>query len=102
MLFKKDFDYLFFEQFLPDNKLWYTIKEVAALLGRSEQCVRDCFDNQKLLGHCLNAKAVIGTEKRWSYSISRQSLILFFMETANFKAQEFLIRFQAAKHQLHA
>ncbi len=95
MLKKTDNNYLFFENFLPNNQAWYTVKEVAAILGCSEQYVRDCFDNQKLLGHGWNAKAERGKEKRKSYHISRSSLILFFMETANYNAEDFQQRFRA-------
>ena len=92
-------NYLFFEKLLPDKKEWYTIKEVAAILGRSEQYVRDCFDNQKILGHTWNAKAKRGQERRKSYHISRAGLVLFFMETANYSANEFALRLnQAEQH----
>ena len=92
-------NYLFFEKLLPDKKEWYTIKEVAAILGRSEQYVRDCFDNQKILGHTWNAKAKRGQERRKSYHISRAGLVLFFMETANYSANEFTLRLnQAEQH----
>ena len=91
--------YSFFEKLLPDKKEWYTVKEAAAILGRSDQYVRDCFDNQKLLGHVWNAKAKRGQEKRRTYHISRQSLVLFFMETANYHAKDFLQRVRnAEKH----
>jgi hypothetical protein len=93
-------DYSFFEQLLPDDRLWYTVKEVAVILGRSPQYVRDCFENQKLLGHICNAKAMRGSEQRYSYLIPRQSLILFLMETANYGAGEFLKRYKQVEEQL--
>lgn len=94
MIIEKDINYLFFEKMLPDQKEWYSVKEAAAILGCSDQYVRDCFDNQKLLGHIWNAKAKRGQEKRCRYHISRQSLVLFFMETANYHARDFLQRIQ--------
>lgn|GEM_PF-3066878 len=98
MVKEKYSNYLFFEKLLPDKKEWYTIKEVAAILGRSEQYVRDCFDNQKILGHTWNAKAKRGKEKRKTYHVSRESLVLFFMETANYNASDFLFRLAQAEH----
>lgn len=98
MEFEKGPNYIFFEQLLSDNKTWYTVKEVAALLGKSEQYVRDCFDNQKMLGHVWNAKAKRGKEKRCSYHISRKCLVLFLMETANYNAHDFFDRINAAEH----
>ena len=87
-------NYLFFEKFLPNRQSWYSVKEVASILGCSEQYVRDCFDNQKLLGHVWNAKAERGKERRKTYHISRHSLILFFMETANYNVHDFYERLQ--------
>lgn len=98
MEFESGPNYVFFERQLLDNKTWYTVKEVAALLGKSEQYVRDCFDNQKMLGHVWNAKAGRGKEKRHTYHISRECLVLFLMETANYNATDFLARINAAEH----
>ncbi len=90
-------NYAFFEKMLPDKKEWYSAKEVAAILRCSEQYVRDCFDNQKILGHIWNGRAKPGQEKRYRYQISRQCLVLFFMETANYNALDFLRRMQEAE-----
>lgn len=98
MGFEQGQNYIFFEQLLSDNKTWYTVKEVAALLGKSEQYIRDCFDNQKMLGHVWNAKAKRGEEKRRTYHISRKCLVLFLMETANYNANDFFNRINAAEH----
>lgn len=97
MFSKGDKNYLFFERLLPNKKNWYTVKEVAAILECSEQYVRDCFDNQKILGHIWNGKARRGEEKRKTYHVTRESLILFLMETANYRAEDFLLRFQKAE-----
>ena len=87
-----DEDYAFFERILPDQKPWYSTKEVAAIIGKSEQYVRDCFENQKILGHTFNGKAKPGKEQRHTHQISRQGLILFLMETANYRASDFIER----------
>lgn len=92
--------YDFFESLLPDSKQWYTAKEAAAIFGKSDQYIRDCFDNQKILGHTFNGKAKRGEEKRKSYQFSRKGLVLFLMETANYDAQDFLTRVRNAQQKL--
>jgi hypothetical protein len=77
---------------LPAGKEWYTSKEAARVIGRSAQYVRDCFDNQKIMGHALNARAVAGDEKRRSYQIPREALLLYLMETANYRNGDFAER----------
>lgn len=79
-------------QLLPGGKEWYTSKEAAVVIGRSAQYVRDCFDNQKLMGHALNARGPAGDEKRKSYQIPRAALMLYLMETANYHAGDFADR----------
>jgi len=74
---------------LPEGKEWYTSKEAARVIGRSAQYVRDCFDNQKIMGHALNARAIAGDEKRRSYQIPRAALMLYLMETANYQDGDF-------------
>ena len=76
---------------LPEGKAWYTTKEAAAVIGRSDQYVRDCFDSQTLLGHTLNARSRCG-EGRRSYQIPRECLMLYLIETANYRAGDFAER----------
>lgn len=77
---------------LPSGKEWYTSKEAAQVIGRSAQYVRDCFDNQKLMGHALNARGPAGDEKRKSYQIPRAALLLYLLETANYHAGDYALR----------
>jgi hypothetical protein len=77
---------------LPCGKEWYTSKEAAQVIGRSAQYVRDCFDNQKLMGHALNARGPVGGEQRRSYQIPRAALLLYLMETANYHAGDYALR----------
>lgn len=77
---------------LPNGKEWYTSKEAAQVIGRSAQYVRDCFDNQKLMGHALNARGLAGEEKRKSYQIPRAALMLYLMETANYHGGDYAMR----------
>ncbi|MFA5257600.1 MAG: hypothetical protein WC360_05560 [Opitutales bacterium] len=77
---------------LPQGKEWFTAKEAADVIGRSAQYVRDCFDNQKLMGHAMNARGPSGSEKRRSYQIPRAALMLYLMETANYQAGDYAQR----------
>ena len=77
---------------LPEGKEWYTSKEAACVIGRSAQYVRDCFDNQKIMGHALNARGQAGSEQRRSYQIPRAALMLYLMETANYHAGDYAQR----------
>jgi hypothetical protein len=56
--------------------------------------VRDAFDNQKILGHQCNARARRGREKRRAYQIHREAVILFLLETANYRPRDFIERVQ--------
>ena len=77
---------------LPEGKKWFSSKEAASVIGRSPQYVRDCFDNQKIMGHALNARGRTGDEKRKSYQIPRAALLLYLMETANYQGGDFAER----------
>lgn len=83
----KHFDFL-----LPKGQQWFSPKEVAAIVGKSDQYIRDAFDNQKILGHQSNARALRGTEKRRSYQIHRDCVLLFLLETANYEPNDYLQR----------
>jgi Fe-S oxidoreductase len=77
---------------VPNSQRWFSPKEVAAVIGKTDQYVRNAFDNQKILGHLLNGNAPIGAERRCTYMISRESILLFLFETANFSPEDFLER----------
>lgn len=78
-----------FSHLLPAGKLWYTPKEMAQVIGRTDQYVRDCFDNGRILGHTLSGRKK-GSEKRRSFQIHRDCVLLFLMETANYTPQDYL------------
>ncbi|MEM9226831.1 MAG: hypothetical protein AAGA45_02595 [Verrucomicrobiota bacterium] len=76
---------------LPDQQQeWYSPKEVAAIIGRSDQYVRDAFDNQRILGYAGNGRA--RQAKRRNYLIHREGLLLFLLETANYRPEDFIRR----------
>jgi hypothetical protein len=80
----------YFEFLLPPTQRWFSPKEVASIIGKSAQYVRDAFDNQKILGHTMSGRAPKGDERRKTYLIPRENLILYLMETANYSSDEFL------------
>ncbi len=86
---KKHFDFL-----LPRNRELFSPKAVAAIIGRSRNFVRKAFENQKIMGHVANSSAKRDEEKRQSYLIHRDYLLIYLPQTAchplnNFKDQLF-------------
>ncbi|MDE6576203.1 MAG: hypothetical protein K2L24_02275 [Opitutales bacterium] len=81
----------FFEFMLP-NKTWFSPKEMASIVGKTDQYIRDAFDNQKIFGHVLNGRAARGHEKRRSYQIHRDGILLYLLETANYSQEDFTAR----------
>ncbi|MDR2576972.1 MAG: hypothetical protein LBC42_02905 [Puniceicoccales bacterium] len=65
---------------------WFTPKEVAAILGRTAQFVRDLLENRCILGHALSTR---GSSGRKSHQIHRSALELYLLETANFTTDEY-------------
>ncbi len=91
-----------FDFLLPPDQQWFTPKEVARLIGRTDQYVRDAFENQKILGHQGNARARRGREKRRTYQVHREGVILFLLETANYGPDDFVGRVQELlRHRTH-
>jgi hypothetical protein len=70
---------------LNPSQVWFTPKEVAAILNRTDQFVRDLLENRRIFGYALYAK---GKSQRKSYQIHRTALELYLIETANFAPEE--------------
>lgn len=68
------------------DQQWFSAKEVGAIIGRTDQFVRDLLDNQKLLGHSLQAR---GASLRKCYQIPRHGLELYLLETANYSGDDY-------------
>ena len=81
-----------FDALLPSNQHWFTPKEAGWIIGRTDQYVRDCFDSGRILGHLLSGRTPQGKEKRKSYQVHRDALILFLLETANYHPEDFVER----------
>jgi hypothetical protein len=80
----------YFDFMIPQGQEWFSPKEVGMIIGKTDQYVRDAFDNQKIFGHASNASTPKGKERRKSYRIHRESIILYLLETANFEPIDFL------------
>jgi hypothetical protein len=65
---------------------------MGVIIGKTAQYVRNAFDNQRILGHILNGSSPRGAEKRHTYMISREGVLLFLFETANFTPEDFIDR----------
>ncbi len=87
---KKDNNLEHYAFLLPKGKEWFTPKEVGAIIGRTDQYVRDAFDNQKILGHLLSGRSLKGSEKRKSYQVHRDALLLYIAQTANYDPPDFI------------
>lgn len=85
----------FFDPILPAGQEWFTPKEVATLLGCSDQFVRECLETGRLLGHLLS-NITIGERKRVRYQVHREGLALFLLETANYNPSDVLDRLSSA------
>lgn len=76
---------------LPPDKVWYSTTEVAKILGRTAQYVRDCFEAGSLPGHRMAARAANGAP-RYYYQFHRDALLLYLLETANYTPDDFADR----------
>lgn len=80
-----------FAHLLPATQQWFSPKEMAAIVGRSDQYIRDCFDHQRVCGHLLRGRvSERGTRKRHSYQVHREGVLLYLMQTANFEPEDFM------------
>ncbi|MDR1437504.1 MAG: hypothetical protein LBI69_00400 [Puniceicoccales bacterium] len=70
---------------IDNPQTWFTPKEVAAVLGRTDQFVRDLLENRRIFGYALFGR---GESERKSYQIHRRFLELYLLETANFSPEE--------------
>lgn len=74
------------ESLLPCNKNWFTPKEVAHVLNRSDQFVRACLESGQLLGHSFPSCG----GRRKSHQVPRDCLLLFMIQSANYEPVDLL------------
>jgi hypothetical protein len=77
-----------YERLFESGKMWYSSKEAAGILGVSAQFVREAFDSQTLMGQEVASRK----NARPIKLIHRDCLIVYLMETSNYKSQDFLER----------
>lgn len=79
-----------YEHLFTTKQEWFSPKEVGYMIGRSDQYVRDAFDNQKIKGHMFSGKSKNGKEARKSYQIHKDAVLLYLVETANYDPPDFI------------
>ena len=79
-----------FDFLLPRNEEWFSPKAAAAIIGRSENFIREAFENQKIMGHLGNGSAKRDEEKRQSYLIHRDCLLIYMAQTSNYTPHDFV------------
>ena len=70
------------DSLLPPERADFTVRETAEILGCSDQYIRDCFDQGKLMGQRANGRILSGHERRRRLRISRESILLYLAENA--------------------
>lgn len=73
-----------FTDFVPSNQQWFSPKEVARIIGRSDQFVRNSFYSGKILGHLSNGIARKGEEKKSYLRVHRDAILMYLLESANY------------------
>lgn len=76
------FDHL--ESLLPENKKSFTIKEVAKILIRSPQFVRDALNSGKIKGFALKGRSLNKEQSRFSYLIPRHNILVYLLQSSNY------------------
>jgi hypothetical protein len=71
-----------------------SVAQVAKELNRSENFVRELFDNQKLLGHSENARQKPGEERAIMRMIPRDCIKLYWAGNANYATTDLLALLQ--------
>jgi hypothetical protein len=79
-----------FDYILSLKRDWFSSKEVALVLGKSDQYVRNAYEAGQLLGHAMNGSARRGEEKRKTYQFHKEGILLFLIQTANYEPQDFM------------
>ncbi|WP_269542927.1 hypothetical protein [Cerasicoccus fimbriatus] len=82
-----------FEVLLPEGQKWFTTREVADMLGRTPQFVRDCYESGRLPGHRFTS--YVKGRTRYTYQFHRDTMLLFLLETANYEPEDFADRLVA-------
>lgn len=74
-----------FDSLLPQEKEWYSTREAALVVGRTDEFIRGCCEHQEILHHRHG-------RKRKTYAIPRDGLLLYLLETASYDSPEYADR----------
>jgi hypothetical protein len=77
---------------LPPGQFWFSPREVAELLGCSDQFVRNHFDSQEIFGHTLCSVKGRRPVRKRCLRIPRSAVQLYFLESANYAPADFEAR----------
>ncbi len=84
------FDIRFFAGLLPKNQDWFSPKEIGAIIGRSDQYVRDSFYSGKIFGHQSNGNSKKGLEKKSYLRVHRNAVALYLAQSANYSSEDLI------------
>ena len=77
-----------FTKFLPKGQEWFSPKETGAIIGRSDQYVRNTFYSGKIFGHLSNGLAKKGLEKKTYLRVHRSAILLYLAQSANYSSDD--------------
>ena len=72
-----------FDHILPPGQDWFTPQELAKILGRSDQYIRNALEQGVILNHTFQ----IGKRRR-HYQVPRSAVILYILETAERRSRK--------------
>jgi len=75
----------FYARLLPPGKEWYTPPEIAPLVGRTPQYIRNAIGAGVIQGHCSRPGST-----RQSHVVHRDALLLYLRQTALYEPEDFL------------
>ncbi|MFI3290326.1 MAG: helix-turn-helix domain-containing protein [Opitutales bacterium] len=78
-----------FEFMFSNNKNWFSPREVAKMLGCSDQYVRNCIYAGKLFAHVASRENEAGDDVKSYIRIHRQGIEMYLLETANYTNDTF-------------
>ena len=89
--FEEDaFECGFFSSLLPEGQDWFSPKEIGAIIGRSDQYVRNTFYSGKIFGHLSNGLAKKGFEKKTYLRVHRSAVALYLAQSANYSSDDLI------------
>ncbi len=86
----ENFDTGYFSGLLPKNQEWFSPKEIGAIIGRSDQYVRDSFYSGKIFGHQSNGLCKKGFEKKSYLRVHRNAVALYLAQSANYSSDDLI------------